>query len=677
MGMYDERGLRSLLAAYFDSPRPHDEVVRALHDAEGPACLEALLRAARLRELLFAEGPAAADDEHKALLALMAGGAPIDARVLLCLAAYAYRTDALDEAWERATQAIALPADANTPVVAREANSWLIVIAMRQGRRQDARELIERGLKMATAADDGRALARVYNNLSMVEQDEGDGKAAYAAAEVALLLREGLGDDAETGRSLSRLGELAHNAGEHGLSAIHLHRAAELYRRSGCRRDWALALTNLGAMLTRLQLRDAARSTIEAGIEGARAVDALTVVANGLVHLAELALAEGDHVLADEQARLALDTLEQSGENMYVRVAARTCLAEVGRRVNDFDGAREHLSGPWSKPLSVVLEERVRQALARIELDAGNAGAAVDHVRWLAEAEAPSAELRALLCERMGDTVGEIAALKDHLQEARQSADRWRHQALLVRPAITASFGAPPKEDHAFSVLQGLVHDLRNPLTSVLINLELAQEAIMDKRPEEVRARLAAAHGSSLTIKKSLDRGARSGDPLGETSVQLGAIARQVVNESRAAALRKAISLDCHLREVRTAVPPGVAEMAIRNVLSNAVKYTPLGGTVIVETGVCLHAGAAWAYIDAEDSGPGFAEEDLPLRFEPFKRLSAQPTGGEDSIGIGLALAYRAVVDAGGDVTLLHNTPSGARLRVRLPIYVPGSLEED
>ena len=75
------------------------------------------------------------------------------------------------------------------------------------------------------------------------------------------------------------------------------------------------------------------------------------------------------------------------------------------------------------------------------------------------------------------------------------------------------------------------------------------------------------------------------------------------------------------------------------NLLSNAIKYTPPGGSVLLQTRVRGES----VHIEICDEGPGFSAEDRSRLFGQFRRLSARPTAGESSTGIGLYTVYKLV----------------------------------
>jgi signal transduction histidine kinase len=103
---------------------------------------------------------------------------------------------------------------------------------------------------------------------------------------------------------------------------------------------------------------------------------------------------------------------------------------------------------------------------------------------------------------------------------------------------------------------------------------------------------------------------------------------------------------------------------AVDNLISNAIKYSPLGGNIELSMG----ADAGDTVISVKDEGAGFSQADISRLFGRFQRLSAKPTGGESSTGLGLSIVKRIVELHGGRVSAESpGTGRGATFTIRLP----------
>jgi len=213
--------------------------------------------------------------------------------------------------------------------------------------------------------------------------------------------------------------------------------------------------------------------------------------------------------------------------------------------------------------------------------------------------------------------------------------------------------------DEAFAAQRAFIadaaHELRSPLTALRLQLQL-----LDRAPDAAARRtaqdsLGAAVERAIHLVEQLLTLARS-DP-GESAggferLDLAAAAAQALTETHALAESRHIDLsleregDVPVRGDRDAL-----RTLARNLVDNAVRYTPSGGSVRV---LC-HAEAAGAKLEVIDTGPGIAAADRARVFDRFyRRANANETG----TGLGLAIV-KAIAARHGAQIVLDDAPSG------------------
>ncbi|MGH7940523.1 MAG: ATP-binding protein, partial [Limisphaerales bacterium] len=104
-------------------------------------------------------------------------------------------------------------------------------------------------------------------------------------------------------------------------------------------------------------------------------------------------------------------------------------------------------------------------------------------------------------------------------------------------------------------------------------------------------------------------------------------------------------------------------EQILGNLLSNAVKFSPNGKTIHVN----VRPNGHWVEFSMRDEGPGFTEADKARMFRRYGRLSARPTGGETSTGLGLSIVRKLVLAMHGEITCESAPGQGATFTIRLP----------
>jgi two-component system sensor histidine kinase BaeS len=110
-------------------------------------------------------------------------------------------------------------------------------------------------------------------------------------------------------------------------------------------------------------------------------------------------------------------------------------------------------------------------------------------------------------------------------------------------------------------------------------------------------------------------------------------------------------------------VDPGRIEQIISNLLTNALRHTPAGGSI----SVILCRKGENAVLSVADTGPGIAEEALPRIFERFYRADKARSRDSGGVGLGLAIARQLALAHGGDLTAFNRPGSGAEFTLVLP----------
>ena len=123
------------------------------------------------------------------------------------------------------------------------------------------------------------------------------------------------------------------------------------------------------------------------------------------------------------------------------------------------------------------------------------------------------------------------------------------------------------------------------------------------------------------------------------------------------------MTIDC-FEQVVVAADPDRLKQCLENIVSNAIRHSPRGGSVTIEIGRQKRTEGEVARIEVRDQGPGIPDEMLPRIFE---RFSAGP--GSPGLGLGLYLARRIAGAHGGELTASSPPGAGARFTLLLPFH--------
>ena len=207
-------------------------------------------------------------------------------------------------------------------------------------------------------------------------------------------------------------------------------------------------------------------------------------------------------------------------------------------------------------------------------------------------------------------------------------------------------------------------HELRSPLTAVRLQIQLLDRATDEAAAREARARLGEAVDRAAHMIEQLLTLARSEprDTMGELKpVPLETPAAEAISDTHALAQSRRIELELRAEPnvwVRGDQP--ALRTLVRNLVDNAVRYTPESGKVEVHVGSTPNG----ATLEVLDSGPGIPEADRARAFDRFYRRAAAPEGGS---GLGLAIV-KAIADRhGARVSLDKGSLGGLSVTVTFP----------
>ncbi len=207
-------------------------------------------------------------------------------------------------------------------------------------------------------------------------------------------------------------------------------------------------------------------------------------------------------------------------------------------------------------------------------------------------------------------------------------------------------------------------HDLRNPLYLMMLAGELARRT--PGLPEPAARHVAGMIESAAQMRRIIDTFLKIRSATGGVAqADLTPLARAALDQQAPSAERKAITLRSELAPdlPLAAVDSTHVYQAITNLLSNALKFTPPGGTVTLRS---LAAGSR-VRLEVADSGPGVPVAERAQLFTEGARLSPRPTGGEDSHGLGLAIVKQLLTTQGGAVGAEFPAEGGSVFWFELP----------
>lgn len=220
-------------------------------------------------------------------------------------------------------------------------------------------------------------------------------------------------------------------------------------------------------------------------------------------------------------------------------------------------------------------------------------------------------------------------------------------------------------------LLQDVSHELRSPLARLGFGVELARTSA-DREAALARVKKDLGRLNDL-VDELLQLTRSEGDPTARdlVEVDLSALLRDLVDDCSLEAEARQCRLELRLNIGDVLIIPGEPELlrrACENVIRNAIRHTEQGTAVEV----AVNRRADLAVIEVRDRGPGIPEPDLERIFQPFFRVEGDRDRASGGVGLGLAIARRAVSLHGGRISARNADPG---LFVHLEIPASGRQE--
>lgn len=220
--------------------------------------------------------------------------------------------------------------------------------------------------------------------------------------------------------------------------------------------------------------------------------------------------------------------------------------------------------------------------------------------------------------------------------------------------------------DRERQLIGEIAHELKTPLAVAKSKMDLAQSKVRtkDEYLETIKESSQAVDSIGTTLSSMLELAYASAEqPLNyEDKVRLDLLLAEAVEVAEALSTKKKLKIKSEIENSITVA--GKKDKLFRvliNVLDNAVKYSPRGGTVTVS----LQKERDNAKVEVNNAGPGISEADLSHVFEPYYR--GKTAGNKKGSGLGLAIVKRIVEAHGGEVQVL-SSKSRTSLMVNFPL---------
>src|SRR5580700_1187382 len=222
--------------------------------------------------------------------------------------------------------------------------------------------------------------------------------------------------------------------------------------------------------------------------------------------------------------------------------------------------------------------------------------------------------------------------------------------------------------------LRHMSHELKTPLANIREGTELLMDGAVGELDSNQREVAAILRENGIKLQRMIENllsfsaWQTSSVGLEATEFRLRPLIKQVLENQQLTLLSQRVRLDVHVEDLTLVADRGKIRLILENLVSNAVKYSPKGGTIHLQA----RAAGPHLVLDVADSGPGIPVEDRAHVFEAFYTGRAAKSTAVKGTGIGLSVVLEFVAAHGGSVQILDGQFPGAHFRIAMPMRAIG-----
>jgi two-component system sensor histidine kinase GlrK len=218
--------------------------------------------------------------------------------------------------------------------------------------------------------------------------------------------------------------------------------------------------------------------------------------------------------------------------------------------------------------------------------------------------------------------------------------------------------------------LRHMSHELKTPLANIREGTELLMDGAVGELDSNQREVAAILRENGIKLQRMIENllsfsaWQTSSVGLEATEFRLRPLVKQVLENQQLTLLSQRVRLDVRVEDVTLVADRGKIRLILENLVSNAVKYSPKGGTIHLRG----RTSGPHLQLDVADSGPGIPPEERAHVFEAFYTGRAARTTAVKGTGIGLSVVLEFVAAHGGTVQIVDGEFPGAHFRITMPI---------
>ncbi|MBK9248939.1 MAG: tetratricopeptide repeat-containing sensor histidine kinase [Ignavibacteria bacterium] len=527
----------------------------------------------------------------------------------------------------------------------------------------------QRALHLYESIEDKEGIAINLGNIGLVYKSLSDYSQAILYYQKALTMYEALEMRDGIARTLCNIGNLYRNLSDYPRALDYLHKGLAIFTTLNDKQGEATILSNIGNVYLSLSEYTPALVYHQRALAMNQELNSTSGIAKNLGNIGLVYTSREEYPKAMEYLNQALELNKELGRSGAVAgVLCNIGALHANQKYEAYNPtlAEHYLLEAISLNESLGIKQNLYESyLVLAELyrhtNQWDKFAYYFEKYHIAEKEVQNEQTKRL-AERF-DFERKIAAEHARLEE--------REAVVAELQSLNSSLQEANREKN--EMLGIVAHDLKNPLTGILLSAESMKrfqstmsDIDIDKRLTNI---LSAAEHMKAIILKLLDiQQLESGSfQLAPIPIELDIYIKESINRYSDQALTKkiAVQFQKNIHPTTILADSHALQEVIDNILSNALKFSPFESSISILVSTVRNERAQ---LSITDQGPGISAIDQTKLFEKFMQLSAKPTGGEHSSGLGLSIVKKLLDAMNGNIRCESILGHGASFIIELPL---------
>lgn len=575
-----------------------------------------------------------------------------------------------DKALDFLNRSLEIEREINNPGGVATCLNHIGIINSLRGDYSSAMDIYFRALVIEQELDDKSGLAYTYQNIGVIHDQQKDYEKALEYYNKSLDLRQEIGEVRGVAQIINNIGIVYHKLGDFGKALTNYEEALSIKEALGDKRGMADGNLNIGRLYTDQSRHKEAIAYKKRALKIANEINSDWGKVESLI-----SLGKSYHALKryDDAKKYLTDGIELAQEAQLVGSVRDGAgfLAQVEKETGNFEDAFEAMVLFQMMSDSISSEEAAKQITlleAKFEFEQER-----DSIQFANEKARLLLDQR-IKTQRSTQIAGLIAVVVLIIvivilsRYSRLKIESNKRLSVLNDEIQRRNESLSALNDEKNNLIGIVAHDLQNPLSGIVSAVDLFDPKDLKDDQKKLMELIQMSSSRMLSMIRDIlnvEAIEKNVETANIKSYNLSNAVHDVCNRFLDQAKAKRINL-C------IAVEPGILVLAderyavqiVENLVSNAIKFSPEGK----EIGVKLTVNEDKVILAVIDNGPGLSDQDMEKLFQRFQRLSAKPTGNENSTGLGLSIVKQLVEKMGGKIWCESELGRGASFFVELEL---------